>query len=74
MLSSVLKSQHAVQANIQIMRAFVRLREMFSSNEKLIQRLDELEEKYDVKFTVFSAVRQLMNPAAGRKNQIGFRR
>lgn len=75
MLSSVLKSQHAVQVNIQIMRTFVRLREMFSSNEKLIRRLDELEEKYDARFkAVFSAVRQLMSPAAGKKKQIGFRR
>lgn len=75
MLSSVLKSQRAVQANIQIMRTFVRLREIFSSNERLIQRLDELEEKYDARFkAVFTAVRQLMNPAAGKKNQIGFRR
>jgi len=75
MLSSVLKSQRAVQVNIQIMRTFVRLREIFSSNERLIQRLDELEEKYDAKFkAVFTAVRQLMNPAAGKKNQIGFRR
>src|SRR5215467_9330393 len=72
MLSSVLKSQRAVEVNIQIMRTFVRLREMLSSNEKLIERLDELEEKYDAKFkVVFSAVRQLMNPAAGKKNQIG---
>jgi hypothetical protein len=75
MLSSVLKSQHAVQVNIQIMRTFVRLRELFSSNEKLIQRLDELEEKYDARFkAVFTAVRQLMNPAGGKKNRIGFRR
>jgi len=74
MLSSVLKSQRAVQVNIEIMRTFVRLREMFASNEKLIQRLDELEEKYDANFKiVFSAVRQLMNPRAVKRKPIGFR-
>ena len=60
MLSSVLKSQRAVQVNIQIMRTFVRLREMLASNETLIARLDKLEENYDAKFKlVFSAIRQL---------------
>ena len=74
MLSSVLKSQRAVQVNIQIMRTFVRLREMLVSNERLIERLDELEEKYDENFkVVFSAVRQLMNPPAGKRKPIGFR-
>lgn len=73
MLSSVLKSPRAVQVNIQIMRTFVRLREMLASNEKLTERLDELEERYDAKFkVVFSAVRQLMNPSVERK-PIGFR-
>ena len=74
MLSSVLKSPRAVQVNIQIMRTFVRLRQMLASNEKLIERLDKLEEKYDAKFKiVFSAIRQLMNPAAVNRNPIGFR-
>lgn len=74
MLSSVLKSKLAVQVNIQIMRTFVRLRRMFSSNEKLAERLDELEAKYDAKFKmVFSAVRQLMNPLAVERKPIGFR-
>ena len=73
MLSSVLKSQRAVQVNIQIMRTFVRLREMLASNETLIARLDKLEENYDAKFkVVFSAIRQLMNPPVNRK-PIGFR-
>ena len=74
MLSSVLKSPRAVQVNIQIMRTFVRLRELLASNEKLIERLDELEENYDAKFKiVFSAIRQLMNPPAGSRKTIGFR-
>ena len=73
MLSSVLKSPRAVQVNIQIMRTFVRLRQMLASNEKLIERLDELEENYDAKFKiVFSAIRQLMNPAVVNRRPIGF--
>ena len=75
MLSSVLKSPRAVQVNIQIMRTFVRLREMLASNDKLTERLNKLEEKYDEKFKrVFSAVRQLMDPPAVKKKPIGFRR
>jgi hypothetical protein len=55
MLSSVLKSQRAVQVNIQIMPTFVRLRQMLASNETLIERLDELEENYDAKFKIVFA-------------------
>jgi len=74
MLSSVLKSQRAVQVNIQIMRTFVRLRQMLASHDSLIERLDELEENYDAKFKiVFSAIRQLMNPRARKRKPIGFR-
>jgi len=74
MLSSVLNSSRAVQVNIQIMRTFVRLRQIFASNEKLIKRLDELEANYDAKFkVVFSAVRQLMDPRVVNRNPIGFR-
>lgn len=74
MLSSVLKSQRAVEVNIQIMRTFVRLRQLLVSNETLIERLDQLEESYDAKFAiVFRAIRQLMNPRAVNKEPIGFR-
>jgi hypothetical protein len=74
MLSSVLKSQRAVQVNIQIMRTFVRLRQMLISNEVLIDRLDELERKYDAKFKIISrAVRELLNPPAVKRKPIGFR-
>jgi hypothetical protein len=55
MLSSVLKSQRAVQVNIQIMRTFVRLREMLASNDELTKRLNNLEDKYDRRFKMFSA-------------------
>lgn len=74
MLSSVLNSARAVLVNIEIMRAFVKLRQMLASNAELSRRLDELESKYDRQFrVVFDAIRQLMaTPARGRK-EIGFR-
>ena len=74
MLSSVLRSQRAVQVNIAIMRAFVRLREMLSSHKDLARRLDELERNYDEKFrVVFEAIRQLMAPPpAPKRRRIGF--
>jgi hypothetical protein len=74
MLSSVLKSERAVHVNIQIMRTFVRLREMLSSNAELGRRLDDLELTYDENFRiVFKALRQLMVPPAAKRKQIGFR-
>lgn len=75
MLSSVLRSERAVQVNIEIMRAFVRLRQLLASHEDLAQRLDELEQKYDEQFkVVFEAIRQLMTPPAPPQRQIGFQR
>jgi hypothetical protein len=74
MLSSVLRSQRAVQVNIEIMRAFVRLRRMLASNEDLSRRLEELEQKYDAQFkVVFEAIRQLMMPPDPPTRRIGFR-
>ena len=74
MLSSVLRSQRAVQVNIEIMRAFVRLREMVTTHKDLERRLKALEKKYDAQFkVVFDAIRKLMEPTPGRpKKQIGF--
>ena len=73
MLSSVLHSERAVQVNIEIMRAFVRLREMIASHKDLVRRLNELEQKYDVKFrAVFDAIRKLMAPTEKPKGRIGF--
>jgi hypothetical protein len=74
MLSSVLNSERAILVNIEIMRAFVKLRQMLASNAELSRRLDELESKYDKQFrVVFDAIRQLMaTPVRGRK-EIGFR-
>src|SRR6187397_85948 len=63
MLSSVLRSGRAVAANIAIMRAFVRLREMLLTNADLSRKLMDLEKKYDAQFkVVFDAIRQLMIP------------
>ena len=74
MLSSVLNSDRAVDVNIQIMRTFVKLREMIASHKDLARRLDELEKKYDAQFkVVFDAIRQLMTPPEPREKKIGFR-
>jgi hypothetical protein len=74
MLSSVLRSPQAVQVNIEIMRAFVRLRRILSEHRELSRRIDELENHYDNQFrSVFEAIRQLMTPPAKEKhNPIGF--
>jgi hypothetical protein len=74
MLSSVLRSERAVQVNIAIMRAFVRLREMLATNKDLARKLEELEKKYDAQFrVVFDAIRQLMAPPAKPRRSIGFK-
>ena len=74
MLSSVLRSPRAVAVNIEIMRAFVRLRQLLNTNKDLARRLDELERKYDSQFrVVFEAIRQLMIPPVPKRRQIGFR-
>ncbi len=63
MLSSVLNSERAVKVNIEIMRAFVSLRQMLASNAELARKLDALEKKYDHQFkVVFDAIKQLMTP------------
>lgn len=73
MLSSVLRSERAVKVNIEIMRAFVRLRHMLQTHEDLVHKLDALEKKYDSQFKIiFDAIRQLMAPPKPKKNQIGF--
>ena len=69
MLSSVLNSPRAVQVNIEIMRAFVRLRRMVISNADLALKIDELEKKYDRQFAVvFEAIRRLMEPPKSGPN------
>jgi len=74
MLSSLLNSERAIQVNIEIMRAFVKLRRMLASNVELSRRFDDLESKYDRTFKiVFDAIRQLMLPPLPGRKQIGFR-
>lgn len=74
MLSGVLRSPRAVQANIATMRTFVRLRQMLAVHANLARRLDELEQKYDKQFrVVFGAVRELATPPEKTPKHIGFR-
>jgi hypothetical protein len=74
MLSSVLRSDRAVQVNVEIMRAFVRTRRMVIDHKDLSRRLDAIEAKYGGQFkVVFEAIRQLMVPPPGRAKVIGFR-
>jgi hypothetical protein len=74
MLSSVLRSDRAVQVNIEIMRAFVRLRQLLASHAQLARKLDALEKKYDSQFkAVFDAIRSLMQPPAPKRRRIGLR-
>ncbi len=74
MLSSVLRSKRAVQVNIEIMRAFVRLREMLAGHVELAHKLTALERKYDAQFkVVFDAIRELMKPPeSNKKRPIGY--
>jgi hypothetical protein len=75
MLSSVLRSPRAIHVNIEIMRAFIRLRQMLASNVELARKLDALERKYDAQFkVVFEAIRQLMAPPEPKRRPIGFRK
>jgi hypothetical protein len=73
MLSSVLNSERAIQVNIEIMRAFVRLREMIATHRDLARKLEVLEKRYDAQFkVVFDAIRKLMTPPGSKKRKIGF--
>jgi phage regulator Rha-like protein len=75
MLSSVLNSDRAIEVNVQIMRAFVKLREMLSTHKDLARKLADMEKKYDAQFkVVFDAIRQLMKPDEPKKRKIGFHR
>jgi len=80
MLSSVLGSERAIAVNIEIMRAFVRMRELLNSNKELARRFAQLEARIDKKLaahdeaitTILSAIRELMNPPAPKRRPIGF--
>jgi len=69
----VLRSHRAIRVNIEIMRAFVRLRQMIATYSDLARKLKALERKYDAQFkVVFDAIRELMAPPEPRKQSIGF--
>jgi hypothetical protein len=73
MLSSVLHSRRAVRVNIEIMRAFVHLRRLITEHRELMERIDEMEKRYDENFqVVFHAIRALINPAMKPSKRIGY--
>ncbi len=73
MLASVLNSEKAIQVNIQIIRAFIRLKEMALSYKELRLKIEDMERKYDQQFkVVFDAIRQLLTPPEKPKRQMGF--
>lgn len=76
MLSSVLRSAGAITVNVQIMRAFVRMRELLSSNRELAEKLDQLERKLqshdEAIIGILKAIRELMRQPHPRNRQIGF--
>jgi hypothetical protein len=76
MLSSILNSHRAIEVNIEIMRAFVRLRQLISTHKQLSQKLTELERKIGAQVeqiqVIFDAIRQLMTPPEPNKRKISF--
>lgn len=75
MLSSVLNSKRAIQVNIQIMRTFIKLREMLLTHKELKQKIEAVERKYDYQFKiVFDAIKKLLEPPEKPKGKIGFRK
>ena len=73
MLANVLNSERAALTSVQVVRAFVRLRQMLASNAELSRQLAALEKKYDAQFKiVFDAIRQLMTPPEIKRREIGF--
>ena len=73
MLANVLNSERAAQTSVQVVRAFVRLRQMLASNAELARKLAALENKYDAQFkVVFDAIRQLMSPPGSQNAKSDF--
>ena len=73
MLSSVLNSKRAVRVNVQIMRTFVRLRELLATHKNLERKIYEMEKKYDDQFkVVFDTIKEILEPPKKRKKPIGF--
>ncbi|MCF6148675.1 MAG: hypothetical protein E3K37_08445 [Candidatus Kuenenia sp.] len=74
MLSNVLNSERAIAVNIQIMRIFTKLHEMLTTHKELIQKIEEIEKKYDYQFkVVFNAVKQLTEPPKKSGKRTGFK-
>jgi phage regulator Rha-like protein len=74
MLSSVLNSERAIQVNIQIMRTFIKIKEMLVSHKDLKQKIEEMEKKYDSQFKiVFNAIKELMSAPEKPSRKIGFK-
>jgi hypothetical protein len=74
MLSGVLNSDRAIQVNIEIMRTFVHLRKWITTHRDLVERIDQLENKYDEKFKlVFTALKQLIQKEKEPKKRIGYK-
>lgn len=73
MAANILSSERAVEASVQVVRAFVKLRQMLASNAELSKKVEALEKKYDAQFkVVFDAIKQLMLPPDKPKGSIGF--
>lgn len=73
MLANILKNQKAIDTSIQVVRSFVRLREMMISHKDLAEKLAALEKKYDAQFKgVFDTIRKLMGPSLPKDSKIGF--
>lgn len=73
MLSGVLKSRRAVRVNIQIMRVFIKMREMIFSYKELQEKIEAIEQKYDYQFkVVFDVIKELLEPPIKPKKPIGF--
>ncbi len=73
MAANVLRSQRAVEASVQVVRAFVKMRNMLASNAELAKKINALESKYDAQFKiVFDAIKKLMLPPISSKTKIGF--
>ncbi|MCX6246624.1 MAG: ORF6N domain-containing protein [Bacteroidetes bacterium] len=74
MLSGILNSDRAIQVNISIMRAFVQLRQLISTHKDLVQKLSQIEKKYDEQFKlVFEAIRQLIQKDSEPRRRIGYK-
>ena len=74
MLSSVLNSKRATQVNIQIMRTFIKMREMLVAHRDILKRVEEMEKRYDRQFrVVFQTIKKMMSPPNTSKRKIGFK-